>query len=158
MITTRPTVHQTAFAVRVEAVTPIDAPVEAAWSVLSDTAAYATWNPFVKRLEGQLVPGERIEVALQLEGRKLQRMKPRVVSCEPGRSFEWHGQFGPRGVFDGRHRFELRPVADGRCELVQSEVLSGVLVPFFKNMLTGPTPDAFAALNEAFKERVENAS
>jgi hypothetical protein len=158
MPSTRPTVERKPFAVKVEAVTPIDAPVEDAWSVLSDTAAYGSWNPFVKQLKGELVAGQKVEVSLALEGRKLQKMNPRIVSCEPGRSFEWLGQVGPRGVFDGRHRFELRPVGEGRCELVHSEVLSGVLVPFFKSMLTGPTPDAFVALNEAFKARVENAS
>jgi len=31
-------------------------------------------------------------------------------------------------------------------------------VPFFKKMLTGPTPEAFAAPNEAFKDRVEHAA
>jgi hypothetical protein len=155
MQTTRHTVETTAFAVRIEAVTPVDAPPETAWSVLAATGAYGAWNPFVTRFDGQLIPGERIAVELQLEGRKLQKMTPRVVSCERGRSFEWHGQFGPRGVFDGRHRFELRPLPDGRCELVQSEVLSGALVPFFKRMLTGPTPEAFVSLNEAFKARAE---
>jgi hypothetical protein len=154
---TQPTVEKKAFSVRIEAVTPVDAPVQKAWSVLSDTSAYDSWNPFVKRLDGRLAPGERIEVSLVLAGRKPQKMKPRIVGYEPGRAFEWLGQFGPRGVFDGRHRFELRPIDEGRCELVQSEVLSGMLVPFFKKMLTGPTPDAFSALNEAFKARVENA-
>jgi hypothetical protein len=158
MPTTQPKVEKKAFSVRIEAVTPISAPVERAWSVLSDTSAYGSWNPFVKRLDGQLKPGERIEVMLALEGRKPQKMKPRIVGCEPGRSFEWLGQFGPRGVFDGRHRFELRPLADGGCELVHSEVLSGALVPFFRRMLTGPTPDAFVALNEAFKARVEDGA
>ena len=155
---TRTAVESKAFAVTVEAVTPVDAPVEQAWQVLSDTTAYGSWNPFVRRLDGPLVSGEHIEVDLQLAGRKLQKMKPRVVKVEPGKSFEWLGQFGPRGVFDGRHRFELRPLGTGRCELVQSEVLSGALVPFFKKMLTGPTPEAFAALNEAFKDRVEHAA
>ena len=155
MQTTRHTVESKAFSVKVEAVTQIDAPVDKAWKVLVDTSAYGSWNPFVKRLEGSLVPGERIEVDLQLEGRKLQKMKPRLVSLDQGKSFEWLGQFGPRGVFDGRHRFELRSLANDRCELVQSEVLSGALVPFFKKMLTGPTPDAFVELNEAFKKRVE---
>jgi hypothetical protein len=80
------------------------------------------------------------------------------LSLDQGKSFEWLGQFGPRGVFDDRHRFELRPVAGGRCALVQSEVLSGALVPYFKKMLTGPTAGAFVALDEAFKERVEHAA
>jgi len=156
MQTTRPRVERTAFTVTVEAVTPIDAPMEQAWQVLAATEAYGSWNPFVRRLEGRLVAGERIEVDLQLEGRKLQKMKPRLVAVEPGRFFEWLGRFGPPGVFDGRHRFELRPLGAGSCELVQSEVLSGALVPVFHKMLTGPTPDAFVALNETFKQRVEH--
>lgn len=152
---TVPAVSHTAFSVRLSAVTEIDAPAELAWSVLADTASYGAWNPFVRRLEGALIPGGRLEVDLQLEGRKLQTMRPRLISVEPGRAFEWLGQVGPRGVFDGRHRFEIRPLADGRCELVQSEVLSGLLVPMFRAMLTGPTPAAFVALNDAFRARVD---
>jgi hypothetical protein len=158
MTNTRLIVERKTFSVRIEAVTPVDAPVESAWSVLSDTDAYGSWNPLVRQLKGQLTPGGKIEVSLALAGRKPQRMAPRIVGCEPGRSFEWLGQFGPRGVFDGRHRFELRPIDEGRCELVHSEVLSGALIPFFKRMLTGPTPDAFVALNEAFKARVESVA
>ena len=158
MSTTQPVVEKRTFSVRIEATTQIDAPVDSAWSVLSDTSAYGSWNPFVKRLDGQLAPGETIEVTMALAGRKPQELKPRIVGFEPGRSFEWLGQIGPRGVFDGRHRFELRPLTDERCELVQSEVLSGALVPFFKGMLTGSTPAAFVALNEAFKARVENVA
>jgi len=154
---TRSTIETKAFAVTVSAVTTIEAPAELAWGVLSDTAAYGSWNPFVKRLDGPLVEDGHIEVDLQLPGRKLQTMKPRVVGFELGRSFEWLGQFGPRGVFDGRHRFEIRPTGGSTCELVQSEVLSGLLVPLFKKMLTGPTPEAFVALNEAFKKEVEDA-
>jgi hypothetical protein len=158
MSSNHPLVETSTFSVRIEATTQIDAPVQEAWSVLSNTSAYGSWNPFVQRLDGQLARGERIEVMMVLEGRKPQKLKPRIVGFEPGRSFEWLGQFGPRGVFDGRHRFELRPLTDERCELVQSEVLSGVLVPFFKRMLTDPTPAAFVALNEAFKARVENVA
>jgi hypothetical protein len=156
MVTTTPSVRTTPFSVTVEAATTIDAPAERAWAVLTDTAAYASWNPFVRRLDGVLTPGERIEVDLQLEGRRLQTMKPTVTGMDPGRSFEWRGRVGVRGLFDGHHRFEIRPVDDGSCTLVQSETLSGVLVPLFKRMLTGPTPQAFLALNEAFKRQVED--
>jgi len=156
MQTTRPSVETTALSVTVEAVTEIDAPVAEAWDVLADTDSYGSWNPFVTRFDGPLVEGGRIEVVLQLEGRTPQTMRPRLVRVDQGSSFEWLGQFGPRGIFDGRHRFTLRPLAGDRCELVQSEVLSGILVPAFRKMLTGPTPDAFVALNEAFKQRVES--
>ncbi|MHB1712947.1 MAG: SRPBCC family protein [Acidimicrobiales bacterium] len=157
MLATTPIVSTTALSVTIEAVTAIDAPAEKAWTVLADTGTYAQWNPFVRRLDGPLEAGHRIEVDLQLPDRKLQKMKPKVTGVETSRSFEWLGGFGPRGVFDGRHRFEIRPVGAQRCELVQSEKLSGLLVPLFKKMLTGPTPEAFVALNEAFKARVERA-
>lgn len=156
--TTAPTVTTTAFSVNVTATTRIAAPAEAVWAVLADTDRYGSWNPFVRRFDGPLRPGERITVELHLEGRKPQTMRPEVVAVEAGRYFEWLGGFGVGGVFDGRHRFEVIAVDSGHCDLVQSERLSGLLVPFFKKMLTGPTPVAFVALNEALKARVENAA
>lgn len=148
-------VTTTVFSVDIEAVTPIDAPADRAWNVLADTDSYPEWNPLVRRFDGPLVEGQKVAVELHLPGRKPQSMSPRIVEVVPGRAFEWLG--GTRGVFDGRHRFEIRAVDARRCELVQSERLSGLLVPAFKKMLTGPTPAAFTALNDAFKVRVEVA-
>jgi len=142
-------IRTSAFSVNISTTTPIGASAEKVWSVLAATDRYADWNPLVRRLVGELRVGQRVEVDLQLPGRKLHRMKPLIVEVSPGRAFEWLGSVGPKGIFDGRHRFEVRPVAAESCELVQSERLSGVLVPFFRSMLTGPTPEAFVALNDA---------
>lgn len=145
----------TTFAVDIRAHTPIAASAEAAWSVLADTDGYPQWNPFVYRLEGALREGSRVEVELRLDGRRPQRMRPTIVEVVDGRAFEWLGGFGVRGVFDGRHRFEIRPTGPSSCELLHTERLSGVLVPLFRTMLTTTTPAAFVALNEAFRRRVE---
>ncbi len=150
------TIDSHAFSVLVTATTDIDTPAQVAWAVIADTGSYPDWNPFVRRLDGDLIVGQKIDVDLQLEGREPQRMSPKIVDVNAGRAFEWLGGFGFRGVFDGRHRFEIVPVDAGRCRLVQSEKLSGALVPFFRKMLTGPTPDAFVAYNDAFKQRVEH--
>ncbi|HVM67476.1 MAG TPA: SRPBCC domain-containing protein [Acidimicrobiales bacterium] len=154
---TEVSVEKRAFAVTVGASTDLDVPAERAWKVLTDTERYPQWNPFVTRLEGALTLGERLRVVLCLPGRKPQEMRPRLVDVEPGRSFTWLGSVGVRGVFDGRHHFEVIPVDDGHSRLVQSERLSGLLVPLFKPMLTGPTPAAFVALNDALAERVRDA-
>lgn len=147
----------TAFAVDIQAQTPIAASAEAAWSVLADTASYPHWNPFVHRLEGELREGSRVATELHLEGRKPQHMRPTIVEVVDGRAFEWLGGFVVRGVFDGRHRFELRPTGPSSCELFHTERLSGLLVPLFRTMLTTTTPAAFVALNDAFKHRVERS-
>lgn len=153
MTATTTDVRSTAFAVEITAVTPIDAPAGRVWEVLADTAAYPEWNPFVRALRGPLTEGARIEVELQLPGRKLQTLTPRIVAVEPGRSFTWLGHVGPTGVFDGRHSFTVEPDGDG-ARLVHAERLSGLLVPAFRGMLTGATPAAFTAMNEALRERV----
>lgn len=154
MATTTTDVQSTAFAVEISAVTAIDAPPARVWEVLADTAAYPEWNPFVRALRGPLVEGGRIEVELQLPGRKLQTLTPQLVAVEPGRSFTWVGHVGPTGVFDGRHSFTVE--ADGAgSRLVHAERLSGLLVPAFRGMLTGATPAAFVAMNDALRERVQ---
>lgn len=146
---TEVTVESTAFAVAVQAVTEIAAPVDAVWHVLSATDRYSSWNPFVTSFTGTLVAGERITVTLALPRRKPQTMKPTLVSVTPGLGFEWLGRVGAPGILDGRHRFVLEPLGADRCRLVHHERLSGMLVPMFRTMLTVNTPEAFVALNQA---------
>jgi hypothetical protein len=150
-------VTTTAFAVEIVATTEIDAPAERVWAVLAATAEYPEWNPFVRALRGPLTVGERIEVELKLPGRAVQKMTPTIVAVEPGRSFEWLGRIGLPRVFDGRHRFTVEPVDAGRSRLVQSERLSGLLIPAFRSMLTGATPEAFTAMNDAIAKRALDA-
>ena len=152
--TTTPTVERSALAVEIEAVTDLDASAAAAWAVLTDFAAYPEWNPFITSLAGELTVGQRLTATLAVPGSSPRTMRPRVVEVVPGRSFTWLGSIGVRGLFDGRHHFEIQPLADGRSRLVQHERLAGVLVPLFRSMLTGPTPAGFAALNEALAARV----
>lgn len=145
------------FAVRITATTRIDAPAPTVWGILVDTAAYPSWNPFVRRLEGRLAVGERITVAMKPADDE-QVLHPRVVEVDPGRSFSWLGRVGIPGVLDGRHTFTVQPDGPGGCVLVQDERLSGALVPFFRSMLTRDTPRAFAALNDALAARAARRS
>lgn len=143
------------FRVEITATTEVSAPAEQTWAVLADTAAYPQWNPFVRRLDGPLTEGEAIEVDLQADqsaAGSVQTMRPRIVAVDPGRSFTWLGRVGLPGVLDGRHTFSVAPT-DGGSRLVQHEVLSGVLTPFFRTLLTQRTPEAFVALNDALAHR-----
>jgi hypothetical protein len=149
-------VERTAFAVTITATTPVAAPPERVWEVLTDTGSYPDWNPFVRRLEGELVEGARIEVDLQPNAKEPTTMKPRVVEVVPGHAFTWVGKVGVRGILDGRHTFsvEADPAVAGSSVLVQHERLSGLLTPLFTTMLTVETPEAFRAANDALAARV----
>jgi hypothetical protein len=46
------------------------------WDVLSDTAAYERWNPFIHTLSGRLADGETIAVELMPPGQPRFRLPP----------------------------------------------------------------------------------
>jgi hypothetical protein len=132
----------------------IDAPPSAVWAVLSDLAGHAGWNPFLVGMSGRLAPGERLRVTLSPPGGRRMTMRPVVTEVTPDQALEWWGHLGFRGVFDGRHRFELFPHGTG-TRLVQSEVFTGVLVPFLSRSLDAGTAAGFALMNAALKSQVE---
>lgn len=138
------------FAVEITATTEIAAAPERVWAVLTDTAAYPTWNPFLRRLEGSLEMGSTLTVEFRpQEDAKPRTMTPRVVDVEPGQRFGWLGRIAVPGVLDGRHTFTVEPAPGGGSRFVQHERLSGLLVPFFRKLLTVDTPKGFAAMNDA---------
>lgn len=55
----------------------IGAPPAVVWEQLADTAAYAHWNPFVRRLSGELTEGARLTVEVAPPG-------GRATPCERG--------------------------------------------------------------------------
>ena len=141
------------FRIEITATTDVAAPAEDTWAVLTDTAAYPDWNPLIRRLDGRLAVGEGLEVDFQPDPTQPARtMRPRVVVLEPGRRFGWLGRLGLPGLLDGRHTF-LVERAEGGSRLVQHEVLSGLLVPFVRRLLSVDTPRVFVALDHALAAR-----
>jgi hypothetical protein len=136
----------------------IDAPTERVWSVLTDFAAYPSWNPFVVHIEGNLAPEGRLEVHLRPPGGSGMKFRPRITEFEKGRRLGWMGHLGIPGLFDGAHHFEVVALPGNRTRMIQSERFSGVLVPFLKKSLEKGTRDGFVAMNQATKVRAEMRS
>ncbi len=153
MSTTQVHVESRAFGVSITATTPIAAPPEQVWRLLTDFGAYPAWNPFVRRIEGRLEVGSRLSVDLKPTDKPATTLRPTIVDLEPGRSFTWLGHVGVPGVLDGRHSFTVKAQGGG-TRLVQHEVLSGALTPLFRSMLTRDTPAAFEASNDALAVQV----
>ena len=133
----------------------IDAPAEIVWHVLTDLEGYAEWNPFVVASGGHLAVGERLTNRMSRGGDKTMTFRPTVTELDEGRTFEWLGRLGLPGIFDGRHRFELRAIDDRTTSLTHSEYFAGILVRFMKKSLDTQTVAGFEAMNEALKERAE---
>lgn len=137
----------------------IDAPPAIVWKVLTDVDSYADWNPFIvsSHSDGELVVGGQLINCLQQPGGKAMTFRPTVTELEPDRLFEWFGRMGLPRVFDGRHRFELEPLADGGTHLVQQEWLAGALVRPMRRSLDKKTLRGFELMNSALKTQAEAA-
>ncbi|MEI6310677.1 MAG: SRPBCC domain-containing protein [Bacteroidota bacterium] len=135
-----------------EIITSIDIQASPAqvWNVFSDFQSYPKWNPFVKKMIGIPKVGETIIV--DLPG---MQFKPRVLVYEANKEFIWLGHLLFKGLFDGEHRFELKPNADGSTTFIHAEKFAGILVPLFKYKLLTDTKKGFEAMNQKFKEEVE---
>lgn len=132
----------------------IEASPEAVWAVLTDFASYGDWNPFLVDAAGVPAQGERLSVTLAPPGGRRIRIKPVLTEVANARVLEWWGHLGVRGIFDGRHRFELHPAGAG-TRLVQGEIFTGALVPLMARSLDRGTAAGFALMNSALKARVE---
>lgn len=136
----------------------IDAPAETVWSILTDLEKYSDWNPFIIEAQGDTTVGSKLINRLQPPGGNAMTIKPIVTASEPGQTFEWLGLAGVRGLFDGRHRFDLEATRSGGTRLVHSEKFNGILVRPMRRMLDNQTKAGFEAMNAALKARAEAKS
>lgn len=132
----------------------IEAPPARVWSVLTDTASFPGWNPFIRRLEGELTEGARLEVEIEPPGGRAMTFKPRVLAVEPERELRWLGHLLVPGLFDGEHRFAIEDLGGGGSRFTQSERFSGLLVRPLGGSLA-KTERGFEAMDRALKQRAE---
>lgn len=134
----------------------INASADRVWSILTDFTAYVAWNPFIRSIQGQQVPGAGLNVTVQPTGVAAMSFKPRVLSVVPGKELRWKGQVLVPGIFDGEHCFQIDTVKPGAVQFTQGEVFSGILVPLlFRGAARMGTELGFQAMNQALKRRAE---
>lgn len=131
----------------------IDASPETVWGVLTDGAAYPTWESGVERVEGTIADGETIKVFSEVDPGRAFPVK--VADVEPARLMRWRGGM-PLGLFRGVRTFTLTPTDDGGTAFAMREEYTGPLVPLvWKSMPNlGPSFTKFAT---GLKARAESA-
>ncbi|MET0233307.1 MAG: SRPBCC domain-containing protein [Kibdelosporangium sp.] len=134
----------------------IAAPPDTVWEMIVAFDKYHEWNPFILNGEGAPVVGSQLKLEIQPPGDKAMTHHPTVQVADAGRHLQWLGMVKSQRVFAGRHEFILEPDGAG-TRLRHREYFSGVLVLFLKKTLAR-TEEGFHALNQALKERAEQAS
>jgi hypothetical protein len=134
----------------------IQAPAERVWQVLTDFAAFPEWNPFMRRVSGQIKTGARLDIYLRPTGAGGMRFRPTVLKAEPNRELRWLGHLLVPGLFDGEHILKIEPLGPGRVRFIQHEIFGGLIVPLLARSLDGSTRRGFEEMNLALKTRAEN--
>ena len=135
----------------------LDATPEAVWATLVDFDSYPRWNPFIVSIAGTPTIGAKLKTRIEPPGGRGATFRPVVTAAEPGSRLEWLGKLLVRGLFDGRHHFEIEATSSG-TKFTQSEEFTGLLVPLFAKSLDGATRQGFELMNQALKQRVEKAA
>ena len=125
------------------------------WDILLDLDLYHVWNPFITLVKGVATVGEKIEIHLSPPKGKPMTFKPTITDVTEPSVFEWLGNLLVPGLFDGRHRFELKASETGTT-FVHSEQFSGLLVRFLRRSLDENSLPGFELMNKALKSRAES--
>jgi hypothetical protein len=136
----------------------IRAPVDRVWRVLTDFTAYAEWNPFIRRVDGEVTVGSRLNVFIHASEGRGMSFRPKVLAVDPSRELRWLGHLLVPGLFDGEHAFVIEPMNDGHVRFIQWERFGGVLLPLLWKMLEADTRRGFEEMNGALKVRSESVT
>jgi hypothetical protein len=133
----------------------IHASADRVWEVLTDFAAYPSWNPFIRAISGNAVLGGKLVIKLQGFGTSTMRFSPRVLTVRKPQELRWLGRLGIPGLFDGEHSFTIAPADPGSVLFTQAETFRGILVPLVWRRLERGTKPMFGRMNEALRARSE---
>jgi len=136
----------------------IEANAEHVWEILTDFDAYPEWNPFIRRIQGELKVGAQLDVQMQPSGGDSMNLRLKLLKVEPGRELRWFGHFVLRGLYDGVHSFKIEPIEAGFVRFTQRQVITGVLVGLMRQSLQTETRRGFEEMNQALKMRAEKSS
>jgi hypothetical protein len=131
----------------------IDASVEKVWKALTHFQSYPQWNPIVGKLEGQMVPGQKISTYI-VPLKKVYH--PTLISFVPNKELIWHGVRGAGFLLKGNHYYRLEKLSDYKTKLLHGEYFTGILSHFIPKSLLNKMENAFLLHNNRLKQRVEN--
>ena len=133
----------------------IHATPEKVWVVLTDFDNYKNWNPFIQSITGEVAVGNTITARLEPPGARGMTIRPKVLAFTPNKELRWLGHLLVPGLFDGEHSFELIDKGNGTTTFRETEKFTGILIPFFENMLDNNTTNGFNLMNQKLKESAE---
>jgi hypothetical protein len=104
------------------------APASEVWRWFTAFDSFPDWNPFIRKAEGTLRIGSKLDIRLRL-GERIISFRPEVTALDPAREVRWKTRVLLPGLFDVDRRFTIDSTSAQQTTFVQEETNSGLLVP-----------------------------
>lgn len=133
----------------------INASAERVWHLLTDFAQFSQWNPFIQRVDGQLLAGSQLEVTTQPSGSQRTTSRPTVLKVEPNHELRWRERSRLPGLLDAEHIFTIVSLDANRVRFTQREIFTGLLSTLPAARRNNDTRRGLREMNHALKLRAE---
>ena len=133
----------------------INASASTVWDILTDFDKFPSWNPFIKKISGNLQEGASLEALIQPPHSNGMTIKPKVLEYQPGKKLRWLGVLWIRKLFDREHSWTTKEINERKTLFIQKERFSGLFVPFGSTLLKN-TKVGFEQMNLALKKESED--
>ncbi len=134
----------------------IDDTPEKVWAILVGFEDYLQWNPFIKSLEDEVKPGNRIKVRIAPPDAKEMPFEPAVINEKPAMEISWIGRLWVKGLFDGSIDLCLLIMETGQLHWSTVKDLWGFWYRFWQSNWRIMPKRGFQAMNTKLKELAEN--
>jgi hypothetical protein len=132
----------------------INASASIVWDILTDFDSFPDWNPFIRKISGNLHEGAQIEAFIKPLDSNGMKFRPKILKYVPERELRWLGNLWIPKLFDGEHILIIEKISENRVLFIQKERFSGLFVPFFSSRLND-TKSGFEMMNQALKIEAE---
>lgn len=132
----------------------IDAPAAVVWDVITDTARYGEWNPFVLECQTDLRPGGPINMKVRL-GNSTQKANEVIDEVHEGRGYSYRMKPLPVGALRSYRTHAIEPVGEKACIYRSHFELHGWLSPLVGAIMASKLQEGFDGMSDAIKDRAE---
>ncbi|MGH7285772.1 MAG: SRPBCC family protein [Polyangiaceae bacterium] len=122
------------------------------WSILTDGAAYTSWNTSVVEVTGEIALGKKVAIRPKINPK--QAFPVKVVEMEPEKKMVWRGGMPIGTLFKGERTYTLTPQTDGTVEFSMREEFTGLMAPLITKSIPDMQP-AFEEFAACLKKKAE---
>lgn len=144
-------------AIMMDHVVEIDATPETVWGVLTDFDNYEQWNPLAVHCKTSLVPGEPIDMEVQLKPGPLRKQREWVRTHTPGEEFSYNMKPVPGGALRSLRQQKIEAMDGGRTRYTAHFEIRGWLSPVVKAALGKDLKRGFDGVAQGLKRQAEGS-